>query len=146
MPAPPSRRITIAPVKERRPRRPKPVDADFESLLEFTGFYDVYYDALREEVHAGPGVCQEGCARLASAGRPRAKHACVGCPPAGASRDTQATKGLGAHGDSCPPVYFGEEPPPVGKAAARVAQGAQKRKRLLKALQKREREEACADS
>ena len=63
MPAPPSRRITIAPVKERRPRRPKPVDADFESLLEFTGFYDVYYDALREELWTSARLAKTGLLR-----------------------------------------------------------------------------------
>jgi hypothetical protein len=72
MPAPPSRRIIVvaeADVKWHRVRRPKPVDADYESLLEYTGFYDVYYDAVREELWTSTAGT-EGTPRTTRAERP----------------------------------------------------------------------------
>jgi hypothetical protein len=66
MPAPPSRRIIVvaeADVKWHRVRRPKPVDADYESLLEYTGFYDVYYDAIREELWTSTRLAKTGLVR-----------------------------------------------------------------------------------
>ena len=55
--------VEVKVERKRRPRRPKPIDPDFEKLMAFTGLYDVYFRALREELWTAARLYKTGLVR-----------------------------------------------------------------------------------